>query len=436
MGHRILLSGLLLLVCFRSASALTDEELFRNFQLSFVNPGARSTGMGNAFIALADDATAAEANPAGLTILNKFEVSLEYRRFTFDPDKLNSLNNFSIPGASIETLSQNALAPLNTAAFLSLVYPGKSFTFAFSRQEAVRLQGSIKETFFNFQQGEVGATINVDVDGLEDLAVRNWNFSGAKKIGHDLSLGATLRYSTLDWQTSNVNSLTLIIPPNEPVHIDAFQTSLSDQAGAFAFSGGFIYRIKPFLSVGAVYKRNARFHVTETEAGDLAQKPGSVQNVLKIPDTFGIGVSLKPNDIITVNADLVRIEFSQLLDGFQAGYNFATGRYGNDQIHFQTHNRYEFRFGAEYIVVVRNFPLALRAGYYRKPSNAIAWRSGPESGTEFEKIRAMALFPEGNSEDHATIGTGIVLSSNIQIDVAFDSGKASSQFVVSTVARF
>ena len=47
-------------------------------QLSFSNPGARSLGFGGAFVALADDATAAFANPAGLAQLTKPELSVEY----------------------------------------------------------------------------------------------------------------------------------------------------------------------------------------------------------------------------------------------------------------------------------------------------------------------------------------------------------------------
>ena len=37
--------------------------------------------MGGAFLGLADDASAAEANPAGLTILRKPEVSVEARNY-------------------------------------------------------------------------------------------------------------------------------------------------------------------------------------------------------------------------------------------------------------------------------------------------------------------------------------------------------------------
>src|SRR5436190_21290490 len=102
--------------------ALTDEEVFRNFQFSFVNPGARSTAMGGAFIGLADDATAAEANPAGLTILTKPEVSFEYRNTQFDSDKLNSLNVVSAPGGVLGSVSLYKLDDLNQSSFLSIVF--------------------------------------------------------------------------------------------------------------------------------------------------------------------------------------------------------------------------------------------------------------------------------------------------------------------------
>ena len=51
------------------------------FEFSFSNPGARSLGLGGAFTALADDATAAFANPAGLVQLGSLEVSAEIRHW-------------------------------------------------------------------------------------------------------------------------------------------------------------------------------------------------------------------------------------------------------------------------------------------------------------------------------------------------------------------
>jgi len=40
--------------------AQTNTENFSQFEFNFNNPGARATGIGGAFISIADDATAAE----------------------------------------------------------------------------------------------------------------------------------------------------------------------------------------------------------------------------------------------------------------------------------------------------------------------------------------------------------------------------------------
>ncbi|MFN2441641.1 MAG: hypothetical protein ABR517_03050, partial [Thermoanaerobaculia bacterium] len=55
------------LVALPLAAQNTDLEALAGLTFNFRNPGARSLAMGGAFLGLADDATAAEANPAGLT---------------------------------------------------------------------------------------------------------------------------------------------------------------------------------------------------------------------------------------------------------------------------------------------------------------------------------------------------------------------------------
>ena len=72
-------------------AGLTNSETFSGFQFNFNNPGARALGMGGAFVAVADDATAVVANPAGLTILQRPEISAEYKftRFTQQHQRLH-----------------------------------------------------------------------------------------------------------------------------------------------------------------------------------------------------------------------------------------------------------------------------------------------------------------------------------------------------------
>src|SRR6202171_5251132 len=74
-------AAFLLLFATSLVAQNTDIESLSGLQFNFGNPGARSLGMGGAFIGLADDASAAEANPAGLTILRQPEISIEARNF-------------------------------------------------------------------------------------------------------------------------------------------------------------------------------------------------------------------------------------------------------------------------------------------------------------------------------------------------------------------
>src|ERR1041384_6737719 len=72
---------LIVLLAVPAMGQNVDIESLSGLQFNFGNPGARSLAMGGAFLGLADDASAAEANPAGLTILRKPEVSIEVRNY-------------------------------------------------------------------------------------------------------------------------------------------------------------------------------------------------------------------------------------------------------------------------------------------------------------------------------------------------------------------
>ena len=71
-------------LCFSSAAVLAQPAPDKVISTSSPNPvgsGARAIGMGGAFIAVADDATAASWNPAGLTQLKKPEISFALSYF-------------------------------------------------------------------------------------------------------------------------------------------------------------------------------------------------------------------------------------------------------------------------------------------------------------------------------------------------------------------
>src|SRR5438046_4823494 len=100
------------------AAQNTDIESLSGLQFNFGNPGARSLGMGGAFLGLADDASAAEANPAGLTILRKPEVSVEVRNFQEQQVFTTSGTYPDIQRTAFSHYSQRA-----DVSFASFVYP-------------------------------------------------------------------------------------------------------------------------------------------------------------------------------------------------------------------------------------------------------------------------------------------------------------------------
>src|ERR1043165_7697093 len=99
----------------------TDIESLSGLQFNFGNPGARSLGMGGAFLGLADDASAAEAHPAGLTILRKPEVSVELRNSVEQQTFTTSGEYPNLVRTDFNHYSQRA--PIT---FASAVYPYKN----------------------------------------------------------------------------------------------------------------------------------------------------------------------------------------------------------------------------------------------------------------------------------------------------------------------
>ncbi|HZE88759.1 MAG TPA: hypothetical protein VE404_04380, partial [Verrucomicrobiae bacterium] len=140
---RRLATALFLTAVFAApAAAVTDEEIFRDFRFNFANPGARALAMGGAFIAIANDATAAQANPARLGVLRRPEIFAEVRNRNTDASGVNT-GNFLIdptinPSADLSLNSQIDPETQTVPSVVSFVYPFKlrrALTIGVSRQE-------------------------------------------------------------------------------------------------------------------------------------------------------------------------------------------------------------------------------------------------------------------------------------------------------------
>jgi long-subunit fatty acid transport protein len=92
-----------------------------------INPGARSLALGGAFVAVADDATAAYANPSGLVQLLRSEISVELRGWAEDREGVAS-NRSGIGFASFVLPRQKWSLAIYGQTLASLEYPGGSWS--------------------------------------------------------------------------------------------------------------------------------------------------------------------------------------------------------------------------------------------------------------------------------------------------------------------
>src|SRR5262245_287914 len=121
------------------AAGLAQNNEDQNF-FDFSLPGARGRAIGGAFVAVADDATAAYSHPAGLTPLFRPEVSIEVRRWNFTsriPDSGHAFGQATGIGAdTINGLVDGEWKGHSTGlSFLSFVYPGNGWAVGVFRHQ-------------------------------------------------------------------------------------------------------------------------------------------------------------------------------------------------------------------------------------------------------------------------------------------------------------
>jgi long-chain fatty acid transport protein len=453
------------LIALPLAAQNTDIESLSGLQFNFGNPGARSLGMGGAFLGLADDASAAEANPAGLTILRKPEITIEGRNY-------QEKQVFTTSG-TFPDLKRTAFSHYSQridATFASVVYPLKHFTIGAYYHEPLRNEGvgqvvPVRNNFtgeiktdvpnFFFHVDANGNPLGTPISSAQCQTLRNkdpfscieytvlpflssvkiqektFGLAVAYKIGN-FSIGATARS-----QRFNETAFTFRVTPTfdfSSISVQATSDIRNNNDVAkdktdLTFTGGFKWAPNDRFSIGGVYKQGAKF-VAPTFAANEATNFDFVKaadTTFHIPDVYGAGVSFRPIPVLTVNADVVRVKYSNLVDNF-VSIN-ATVR-GIDKA-YTAADATELHLGGEYFFSTR-IPFAVRAGAWRDPQHSITY-NGPLNNSD--EVAAAVLFPKTKSLTHVSVGAGLAWP-RFQIDAAYDRSQLFKVGSISMVTRF
>ncbi len=473
-----------------AASAITTVEQNSSIPFSFSNPGARSLGMGGAFLGLADDATAAYTNPAGLTGLGlEQQVSAEVRRTDSDAEFASgggaTLAPYDRSGVQYGSASEST----NSLSFLSWVLPRENWAIALYRHELLNYKNS-----YATQAVGIGTDLEINPYAADtDLEIVSYGASFAYNLSEHIAIGAGLSWHDFQIDTS-------------AERYDAFRGGVGAAGGLVSvqsqngddddigYNVGLIFRGSDSFNIGVAYRSAPKFDYRATNlagpaflADGLADTPtpgiftGQLladQNVgFEAPDILGIGFSWRPSDNLTINLDVNKINYSNLSEGIVSPFLNSTDnpltlvtqvpfRFGGQTVPAGTaisdivtslgeqiaaskvsaDDVIEPRLGMEYAFTEMAHPFFLRLGLWHEKRHTLRFDVDPESlgslatigDPDDPRLNALlnaTVFSTGDDELHFAGGVGWAFES-FQVDFAVDLSDRQDVMSVSGVWRF
>jgi long-subunit fatty acid transport protein len=429
-----------ILICLVLAAAFSNSlawgQIAQTVEISSspnpVGSGARALGMGSAFIGVADDATAASWNPAGLIQLETPEVSIvgAYSRRREDTD-FEAFPEASGP----QTVSNTNLN------YLSVAYP---FT-ALNRNMIVSLNFQHlwdfdKEVQYSYSLSDaIGPPLVLDdnVDYEADGDFRTVSPAFAIQIMPNLSFGATLNFwdhGLSSWDTkyrSHGSGSFAGLPFNVQTRIDedydleGLHVDWTDPSGwqNINFHLGLMWNISSKFTLGAVFKSpfEAKMDHTYHFKSDITFPTNPAANqqnefrrsetvILDMPMSYGIGLSARLSDALTLDLDVSRTAWSDftLHDGEGNRLNPITGKLQSES---DVDDTTQVRLGGEYLFIGEKVIIPLRAGVFYDPEPAEGspddfWGFSIGSGIAYKKIIFDAAYQYRFGRDVRTTTVG------------------------------
>lgn len=340
-----------------------------------VGSGARALGMGGAFIAVADDATAASWNPGGLTQLERPEIS-----FVLEGVHRIEDIDFTRPsgGADSESISNSALN------FMSAAYPfslfGRNMTVSFNYQ---RLYDFTRQWTFDILDDENGFQRVDRSDYRQDGELSALGLAFAAEITPLFSVGVTVNRWDDDWTPNSWEQETAMQGAGFLANVPFTASSRTIEEWSFEgtnFNIGFLWRLTTDLTLGAVLKTpfdaDIQYNIRSYGEVKLEGNQPSITDVadttsenMEMPMSYGLGVAWQITREFRVALDVYRTEWDDFIRRTETGEELSplteepAESSGIDPTH-------QVRFGVEYLYITDKLILPLTAGLFYDPAPA------------------------------------------------------------------
>lgn len=429
----LLLPGVLVPIAI---SAQQPPQPVVNLQFNFSDPGARSLGFGGAFIGLADDATAAFANPSGLVQLGRPEVSIEGRRTSYstpyteggriegDPSGFGIDNTVGLRTATSENVASGL-------SFLSIAYPRGKWSVALFRHQLADFE------LFSETQGLFGGGTACCQERFFDLRTHNtfdfvnYGLAGAYRVTEFFSIGLGVTYLDASLTAANEvygvddDTIAALFSPNSylPERL-AYRDVVTIDDGDWSLTGGFLWTVSRGWKVGGVYRQGPQVEVeSELVSGsliDFGVPSGEVINrssgiEVDLPWSVGLGLSYRiPNDRLVVSFQWSHVDYSTILGSLEIDNQTVDDA---DEIHL----------GGEYVFKPSKTLVAMRVGAWIDPDHQLR-------ATVRDPLTS-ALAPSGEDLLHLAAGVGVAFR-RFQLDFGIDLSDRVDRASLSAIYSF
>lgn len=347
------------------AAPIANAQLDFSISPTPVGSGARAAGMADAFVGIADDATAASWNPAGLIQLERPELSV-VGSFNFVHDEFNASSD-----KEIESTHTSSSTDLN---FLSFVYPLPPFG-SYSRNTVLSLSYQRKYDFTRDFVVALNDTLELSpTDHFDFFTDFGFEQEGglsaitpaiAIELTHTLSFGIAVNIWRSTFFDDNGWDQTVTIVGTTFFN-DEFQSETSrveretyDDLEGENFTAGLLWHVNDRWHVGLRYDSGLHAEATydKTNVGDgVTFEPIHEKRKLRLPDTWALGIAYRHNDRLTIAFDISRTDWNDFYikqaDGRRI--SLVDGLSMEDpatRTDFDV--TYSFRLGTEYVFIPR-----------------------------------------------------------------------------------
>ena len=357
------------------ATAASAQQVEFSSTLNPVGSGARATGMGGAFIGVADDATAASWNPAGLIQLERPEVSVVYANF----GREQTYHSASHPEIdTTNTASENAVNYLS-AVFTPFVLFDRNVVVSINYQRLYEMNKNVGIRY-NFEVANPADSLPLDISFQQDGYLYALSPAFAVQVSPSFSLGATVNLwksylGANGWDRTTRTYGVGTLGGGTPYTADIWQRDTTDFDG-INMHLGFLWNATASLTVGGVIKTPFDAELSTTSmivdnslfGGTPAGTSGyAVRNeTMEMPLSAGLGLQYRPTDRLILALDAYWTEWSKFVLKNAAGIEINP-QSGKPLSQGSLEDTTQVRIGAEYLFIGSKSTIALRGGLFSDP---------------------------------------------------------------------